>query len=255
MSKVDLDKVVAFVDSKIADFHSSKLAAIKCLELSHLLKRKNPYLFKAKNITTVEVYVRYLLDAYLSSQEETMFGTFLEGLAIYVCGLAFGGQKAPAEGIDLDFSRDGKRYLVSVKSGPDWGNSGQVRKMKDDFRKAKKIIGQDVVCVNGCCYGRGKKENKGDYIKKCGQSFWEFISGKPEFYKEIVEPLGHKARERNDEFNNEYSKVVNKFGKSFGSCYLNKDKSINWEKIVEFNSSLKPPLKTKLVKSKPSEKT
>lgn len=251
MSQVDLTKIVAFVDSKIAEFHSAKLDAIKCLELNHLLKRKNPYLFKAKNITTVEAYVRYLLDAHLSSQEETMFGTFLEGLAIYVCSIAFGGQKAPAEGIDLDFTRDRKRYLVSVKSGPNWGNSRQVNKMKDDFKKAKRIIGQDVTCVNGCCYGRDKNENKGDYIKKCGQSFWEFISGRPEFYKEIVEPLGHKAKERNDEFNNEYGKVVNKFSGSFSSCYLNEDNSINWEKIVEFNSAIKPPPKTKPVKSNP----
>jgi hypothetical protein len=251
MSKVDLKKVVAFVDRNIGEFHSSKLDAIKCLELNQLLKRKNPYLFKAKNITTVEAYIRYLLDAHLSSQEETMFGEFLEALAIYVCSVAFGGQKAPAEGIDLDFSRDGKRYLVSIKSGPHWGNSSQLRKMKDDFKKAKKIIGQDVICVNGCCYGRDSNENKGDYIKKCGQSFWEFISGRPEFYKEIVEPLGHKAKERNDKFNAEYGKVVNKFGEAFSSCYLNTDKSINWEKIVAFNSAIKPPPKTKTVKSKP----
>jgi len=122
-----------------------------------------------------------------------------------------------------------------------------LRKMKDDFKKAKKIIGQDVICVNGCCYGRGKSENKGDYVKKCGQSFWEFISGKPEFYKEIVEPLGYKAKERNDKFNAEYSKVVNKFGESFSSCYLKQDKSINWEKIVEFNSAIKQPPKTNTV--------
>lgn len=249
MSKVDLKKVVAFVDSKIADFHSAKLDAIKCLELNQLLERKNPYLFKAKNISTVEAYIRYLLDAHLSSQEGTMFGTFLEKLAIYVCGIAFGGQKAPAEGIDLDFSRDGKRYLISIKSGPHWGNSRQVNKMKDDFRKAKRIMGQDVICVNGCCYGRERNENKGDYIKKCGQSFWDFISGRPEFYKEIVEPMGHKATERNDEFNDEYSKVVNKFGELFSLCYLNEDNSINWEKIVEFNSSIAQP-KTKSVKLK-----
>jgi len=247
MSKVNLKDIVAFVDKKIVKFHSSKLDAIKCLKLDQLIKSKNPYLFKAKNITTVEPFIRYLLDAHLSSQEETMFGEFLEDLAIYVCSLAFGGQKAPAEGIDLDFSREGKRYLVSIKSGPHWGNSSQLRKMKDDFKKAKKIIGQDVICVNGCCYGRGKSENKGDYVKKCGQSFWEFISGKPEFYKEIVEPLGYKAKERNDKFNAEYSKVVNKFGESFSSCYLKEDKSINWEKIVEFNSAIKQPPKTNTV--------
>jgi len=233
-----MDKVLRFVDDNIGSFHQSKLEAIKKLNLSILLKRKNPYLFKAKNVTTAEEFVRNLLDAYLSSQEETMFGNSLEKLAIFVCNEAFRGRKAPAEGIDLDFMRDGKRYLVSVKSGPNWGNSRQIKKMIDDFKKAKRILGQDIICVNGCCYGKEKNENKGDYIKKCGQSFWEFISGRPEFYKEIVEPIGHKAKERNEEFNREYGKVLNIFSRQFFDSFCKKNGEINWEKIVKFNSGI-----------------
>jgi hypothetical protein len=40
------------------------------------LKRKNPYLFKAKNILTAQDLVKNLLDAYLQSQEETTFKEF-----------------------------------------------------------------------------------------------------------------------------------------------------------------------------------
>lgn len=238
MSPVKLDKVYDFVDSNIGSFHQSKLEAIKKLKLGKLMKRKNPYLFKAKNITTAGGFTKKLLDAYLSSQEETMFGNFLEKLAIFVNQEAFGGNKTPAEGIDLDFIRDGKRYLVSIKSGPNWGNSRQIDKMKDDFRKARKIVGQDIICVNGCCYGKNKNENKGDYIKKCGQSFWEFISSRSEFYKEIIEPLGRKAKERNEEFNVEYGKVLNKFSKEFIDKFCKENGAIDWEKIVEYNSGL-----------------
>lgn len=244
MNQVDMNKVVRFVDDNIVEFHNAKLASIKALQLNHLIERKNPYLFKAKNISTVEDYIKNLLDAHLSSQEETMFGNFLEKLAIFVCSEAFGGQKTPAEGIDLDFSRDGKRYLVSIKSGPNWGNSQQILKMLDNFAKAKRIMNlDDVGCVNGCCYGRENQENKGKYIKKCGQSFWEFISGKSEFYKEIIEPLGHKAKERNEQFNSEYAKVINNFGKTFSETYLKTDGSIDWEKIVAFNSAKKHSMK------------
>jgi len=125
-----------------------------------------------------------------------MFGAFLEKLAIFVCKEVFNGTKSPAEGIDLDFTRNKQRYLVSIKSGPNWGNSDQKKRMKNNFTKAKKVLGQNVICVNGCCYGRSRDENKGDYTKKCGQSFWEFISGRPEFYKEIVQPLGIRAKKR-----------------------------------------------------------
>lgn len=249
MSPVNLDKVSNFVDSNIGSFHQSKLDAIKKLKLSKLMKRKNPYLFKAKNVTTAGEFTRKLLDAYLSSQEETMFGNFLENLAIFVNQEAFGGQKTPAEGIDLDFVRDGKRHLVSIKSGPNWGNSRQIEKMKDDFSKAKKIIGQNIICVNGCCYGKSKNENKGDYIKKCGQSFWEFISDRPEFYKEIIEPLGHKAKERNDEFNTEYSKVLNRFSKEFIAKFCRENGAIDWERIVEYNSGINRNVKFKTLDS------
>jgi len=168
-----------------------------------------------------------------------MFGNFLEKLAIFVCQEVYGGQKAPAEGIDLDFTRDRKRYLVSIKSGPNWGNSSQIGKTKDNFAKAKRIIGQDVICVNGCCYGKSRNENKGTYIKKCGQSFWGFISGKSNFYKNIIKPLGHKAKERNDKFKAEYSKVLNRFTKEFLNEFCRKNGAIDWKKIVEFNSAIK----------------
>lgn len=237
MNRVSQNKIRDFVDSNISIFHEGKLDAIRKLRLSKLLRRKNPYLFKAKNVTTADEFVRSILNAYLSSQEETMFGNFLEKLAIFVCEEAYGGKKTPAEGIDLDFTRDGRRYLVSIKSGPNWGNSRQIAKMKDDFAKARRIAGQNIICVNGCCYGKSRNENRGAYIKKCGQSFWEFVSGDPNFYKEIIEPLGHKAKERNDVFNAEYSKVLNKFVKGFIDDFCGKNGAVDWERIVEFNSS------------------
>lgn len=238
MNPINLDEVRQFVDENIGSFHTNKLEAIRELNLSKLMKRKNPYLFKAKNVTTTEEFVRKLLDAYLSSQEETMFGSFLEKLAIFVNEEAFSGRKTPAEGLDLDFERDGQRYLVTIKSGPNWGNSSQIKKMKDYFSQARRILGQGIICVNGCCYGKSMNENKGDYVKKCGQSFWEFVSGRPEFYKEIIEPIGYRARERNDEFREEYGRVINRFSREFMDKFCMENGSIDWEKIVEFNSGI-----------------
>ncbi|MEN6442317.1 MAG: PmeII family type II restriction endonuclease [Methanoregula sp.] len=239
MNTLTLNEITKFVDENIGSFHETKLKNIKKIQLTQLLKRKNPYLFKAKNITTSEVFIRSIVDAYLSSQEETMFGDFLEDLAQFVCEKTYGGSKTPGEGLDLDFTRDGSRYLVSIKSGPNWGNSGQIREMKAAFKKARKILkDRNIICVNGCCYGRDRSENKGDYIKKCGQSFWEFISGDPDFYKKIIEPLGHKAKEKNEEFMNEYSMLINRFSRQFTDIFCKVNGQIDWEKLVEFNSGI-----------------
>ncbi len=82
--------------------------------------------------------MKSILDAHLSSQEEGIFGGLLEELAIFICQRAYGGIKSSAEGIDLEFIDDGVRYIISVKSDPNWGNSSQIAKMKDHFRKYQK---------------------------------------------------------------------------------------------------------------------
>ena len=188
--------------------------------------------------------MKTILDAHLSSQEEGIFGGFLEELAIYICGKVYGGSKAPALGLDLQFEKDATVYLVSIKSGPHWGNARQIDKMKEDFRKAKKILGTNtkgikVVTVNGCCYGTDNTPDKGEYLKLCGQAFWEFISGDVDLYLDIIEPLGHKAKEKNEKFQVEYAKVINKFTLEFTTEYCDKEGSILWNKLVQFNSAVK----------------
>lgn len=180
----------------------------------------------------------------MSSQEEGIFGEFLEKLAIFVNQKVYNGQKSSAEGIDLEFVKEHTRYIVSIKSGPNWGNSGQIANLRSNFQKAKRILRSNsnqnhIMAVNGCCYGRfgqGGAYDKGDYFKICGQDFWYFISGDEDFYQDIIEPLGHKAKESNDLFDVEYGKVVNKFSMKFMKEFCEEDGSINWDDLVEFSS-------------------
>ncbi len=94
--------------------------------------------------------------------------------------------------------------------------------------------------MNGCCYGKLKSTSeykpKGDYYKICGQKFWELISGDATLYLKIVEPLGMKAKERNEEFKEQYSKMINQFTKDFLIEFCNDDGSIDWERLVRYNS-------------------
>ena len=245
MKLINLNDVRKYVENNIGTFHSKRLESLAKLKLRQILQRKNPYLFKSKNILTAQDLVKTLLDAYLSSQEETIFGEFLEGLAIFICGKVFDGKKSAAEGIDLEFERDNIKYIVSIKSGPNWGNSSQINKMKDNFKKTKRILGTNIsktniVAINGCCYGRDNKPDKGDYLKYCGQKFWEFISRNTDLYVQIIEPLGHKAKEKNEEFLEAYSKLINKFTFEFGREFCI-DGQINWKALVKFSSSIEQP--------------
>jgi len=253
MKQINDFEITDYIEKNIRTFHDRRLQSLQNLKLDKVLKRKNPYLFKAKNITTPEAFVRMLLDAHLSSQEEGIFGDFLEGLAIFINKKIYNGHKSGSEGIDLEFQMNGIYYIVSIKSGPNWGNSSQIKKMKDNFNKAKQRLNTsganiNVVAVNGCCYGRNIKEHKGDHIKKCGQSFWTFISEDENLYTRIIEPLGYKAKKRNDEFFEEYGKVIGRFTKQFIDNYCSQDGSIIlWDKIVKLNSALQLPKMTKTI--------
>jgi len=183
---ISIESVTKFVNDNITAFHDNRIESLNGLNLKEILKRKNPYLFKAKNLTTAQDMVKNLLDSYLSSKEETIFGEFLEKLAIFCCAQTYGGYKSGIEGIDLEFEKDNIRYIVSIKSGPNWGNSSQIQKMKDNFKKAQRVLRTTnsnihIVAVNGCCYGKDNKPDKGDYFKYCGQEFWTFITGENDF--------------------------------------------------------------------------
>ena len=242
MKPITQQEITDYVEANIQNFHQRRLENLQKLKLMDVVKRKNPYLFKAKNINTAQDFVKTILDAFLSSQEEGIFGGFLEELAIFICSQVYGGQKSSVEGIDLEFERDSVRYIVSIKSGPNWGNSSRVAKMRDNFRKAKRILGTNtlsanVVAVNGCCYGKDRRPDKSDYLKLCGQRFWEFISDDDNLYTDIIDPLGHQAKARNEQFMQEYAKVINKFTSEFIRTFCDADGSIVWEEIVRFNSA------------------
>ncbi len=242
MPLLNLGDVSNYVEENIGVFHQKRIASLDTLRLSTVLKRKNPYLFKAKHMQTAEQIVRGLVDAHISSNEETVFGDWLEGLAIFINEKVFSGWKSGIPGIDLEFDRNNCRYIVSIKSGPNWGNSGQIKKMTDNFRSAKRTLrtsnsGIQVVAVNGCCYGQDRNPDKGDYFKYCGQDFWAFISGETELYTQIIEPLGHKAQEKNEAFQQSYVQMLNRFTLEFGREYCNENGAIDWAKLVRFNSA------------------
>jgi hypothetical protein len=115
MNQLNPNDVVEFVEKNIGSFHKRRADNLTTLKLNKVLERKNPYLFKAKNISTAQDLVKLLLDAHLSSQEEAIFGEFLEELAIFVCNKVFNGRKSSAEGIDLEFERENIRNCSGIR--------------------------------------------------------------------------------------------------------------------------------------------
>jgi hypothetical protein len=240
MNPLNLDAVQTYVNENIVDFHQRKIKSLEELQLEKLLN-KNPYLFKAKNITTANELITNLLDAFLSSSEEKLFGDFLEGLAIFIAQTTCNGHKSTAPGVDLELFNKNVHYIVSVKSGTNWGNSSQQNKLEQDLKTAVARVkqaqrGANVQPVLGICYGKTKTSYLRGYLKVVGQNFWYLISENKDLYTDIIEPIGYRAKEHNETFLVEKGKVINRFTRLFLDKFCDEAGVINWGKLVEFNS-------------------
>jgi hypothetical protein len=219
----------------LADF-----AYALCVTSVKNITDKNPYLLKAKNVTKASQLVEGALAARLSSSEEEQFGNFLEGLAIFVAERTTGGHKSGVPGVDLEFEYQGWHYFVSIKSGPNWGNKAQHDQLDDNLQAAvntfRQLKGQrtQVDSILGICYGKTRTaRSKAGYLKLVGQNFWTFISGNRELYKDIVEPIGYRAKEHNEAYERALANVVNQLTLQFIQVFCERDGSIDWPRLIE----------------------
>ena len=147
-----------------------------------LVARKNPFLFCVKAPESASRLAESLIDAFISSSEETKFGDIIEDIAIAICQTAKGGSKSSATGIDLEYGSGRGRTIAQIKSGTNWGNSSQHKKLESDFKVASRVLRQgssikNVRAVEGICYGPSKTIDKGSYYRIVGRDFWKDISG------------------------------------------------------------------------------
>lgn len=70
----DEAQVLAAVSVALTNFYTSLTQKLDEVNLTKILKRKNPYLYRAKGINNAVQVVDSILSAYVSSSEETIFG-------------------------------------------------------------------------------------------------------------------------------------------------------------------------------------
>ena len=151
----------------------------------------------------------------------------------------------PEKNLIILYKKKNSNYFVSVKSGPAWSNSTSMKKQKEQFRTARRVFNTSrktvpTMCIEGCCYGNDNKGyNDSDHEKYCGEKFWTLISGESTLFVDIIEPLGYKAKEKNEEYYKAYNQMLNKFVREFVNEYCNDNNDIEWDKIVRLNAAVK----------------
>lgn len=233
------DAVVEAIAKALDDFYLALINKVDALNISTIMRKKNPYLFRAKAMNGAAQIVDAILSAFVSSSEETIFGNvFFEPIAT----AASGGQKALAEGVDIMIEKEDVIYAVAVKSGPSVFNASSKKRQEQNFVAARKLAQQAqkrFEPIIGYSYGRKKMSTRGlpkIYSEMAGQAFWHKLTGDSDFYIKLVRYMNEMPESYVEEFNVSYQKAANRLVKEFTTQFCSEDGSIDWETLVKFNS-------------------
>lgn len=231
--------VIQATATALDDFYKNMIANLEKLNIKKVLRRKNPYLFRAKAMNGASQIVEALLGALVSSSEETIFGNvFFEPIATAVAH----GQKALAKGVDVMVERENVIYAIAIKSGTSVFNADSRKKQEQNFMAAQKLAQQAkkrFVPIVGYGYGKKKATGRGlpkFYTELAGEEFWTELTGDKEFYVKLIRFMDKLPEKYIEEFDLAHQKAANRLVKEFANEFCLKDGSIDWEKLVKFNS-------------------
>lgn len=250
--RYDQQEVEQAITMALDRFYDGLISKLNSIDLWPVLKRKNPYLFKAHGLETGQEVIENILSAFISSSEETTFGDFFETIAI----VASGGIKSITDSMDLEI-RDGNIVRVyAIKSGPNAYNSQSKGKQKQAFDDViNRLKGHAVDLVIGCAYGNkrtGTSKRPRAYREVCGKDFWYEITGDPDFYLKIIDFIGDKPTVWADKYKEAYATAVNRLTKQLLDGFCDDSGRMDWKKLVEAVSSR--PEKVKITAKKTTKK-
>lgn len=230
------DKIGKLLD----DFYKRRIEKIQTLELKDALRRKNPYLYRAIGVEKASEIVEEILSAYMSSSDEGIFGdAFFEPLARFVAG----GDPTVGkhEGVDVTVVTATKIMPIAIKSGTNVFNAQSRARQMAEFeamRKRLQKIQKQFDPVVGYAYGKKQQtgRSKANFRELAGQELWEEITGDADFYLKIIRLMKDKPQQHLPAYKTAYSAAVNRFTAEFVAEFCKPDYTIDWDKLVHFNS-------------------
>lgn len=171
----------------------------------------NPFLFKylanflKGNDSPRSIAEALVLPRVLGSSITTSFGMRTQTLISNV----FEGFGSTTPGIDIEFidAIDGRKKYCQLKSGPNTINSGDVKTVIEHFKGIRNLARTNNLRVDisdlivGILYGEYYELNShykkiaDDFPVVIGKDFWHRLTGKENFYFDLIEAFGEVAFE------------------------------------------------------------
>lgn len=171
----------------------------------------NPFLFKylanflTGNDDPESIARALVLPRILGSSITTSFGMKIQSLISSL----FQGLGSTTQGIDIEFidEIDGRKKYCQLKAGPNTINHDDVTTIKNHFNGVRALARTNNLDVGindlivGVIYGEPeelsshyRRINK-DYPVYTGRNFWHRLTGKDDFYFELIDAMGEVALE------------------------------------------------------------
>ncbi len=203
-----LENAKSFFREEIVQNHIDK-ACKKASQLSEY--NVNPFLFKylanflTGNDNPESIARALVLPRVLGSSITTSFGMKIQSLISSL----FQGLGSTTQGIDIEFidAIDGRKKYCQLKAGPNTINFDDVTTIINHFNGVRNLartnnlnIGINDMIV-GVIYGDETelsshyKKISNNYPVYIGQDFWHRLTGKEDFYFELIDAIGEVALE------------------------------------------------------------
>ena len=226
-----------------AKFLDQRVRSLERLTLDHL--KFNVVALRAiatmLELNTPEALLRYRLAQHLERSLVTAMGTALQAVAKVIAG-----QGSGVAGADIEKIRDGRRYFVQIKSGPDTANKDIAQNIAALLNSAR-ARDPEAICLLGVCYGRpdqisgiAHREMQARGVGLLiGREFWAFIGDDPATMADVLELAGEAAAELeagdetySDRVERKLAELIEEFKRRYGD-ELNEDA---WTRFLSDNS-------------------
>lgn len=229
----------AFVETFFQDFVEPFKNRLAKLTFTDLITRKNPYLYRASGISSIEQLVERALGDFASSSTETFFGTALEHFITSLPGI----MKSSAAGVDIERRRrEGQIEYVdffAIKSGPGGYNSSSFKTQREHLARTRAILAQQKnLVVNayvGFAYGQKSDRKPGPgFIVLSSKNLWAKLTDDESFYIKLLDAYGCVAKFYESDVVATHKRLLEEARQTFTKGATKKE--IDWLKVIKTTS-------------------
>ncbi len=215
------------------------LEKIKRQEMSFpkLLSKCNPYEL-CVNCDTIECLVDFVLSNHKQTSSKTIWGNYLETIALNISKLTIDGYKSKEECTDIEWISDGLKHYRGWKSSPKWCNADQKRaaNLKQNELKNNSDFGSFKILTS---YGKTtENRNKNNFPQLSGQDAWKDIDPNDDkLYDKVMISINNNSKVIGLFLESIYISDKGKIITWMKDNFLNNDNTINFIKINKYVSS------------------